>query len=83
MLPGAPYLSISIGDTKYRLWINADGKPYILKRYHLHSWRICWAEWHKGLPTGSRLTAIREMGFEWRNDNPETLGWHPITRVER
>jgi hypothetical protein len=72
-----------IGHNRYRLTLNSAGQPYVLKRYPDSRLRprfgIVWAEWHKGLPTGAQRIAIEVMGFVWRNDDENTIGWHNTT----
>jgi hypothetical protein len=72
-----------INSTKYALQLDADGKPYVLKRYQQSAggrwyWGIVWAEWHKGRPVGERKLAIARCGFEWRNSTQENLGWYSL-----
>lgn len=69
---------ITIEGVRFSLRLDAADKPYVLRQFKREGWTIVWAEWHKGLPTGLRKRALAALGFEWRNDNPETLGWHRI-----
>ena len=78
-----------IDGAKFKLSLNAAGKPYVLKRWTDGAngswktgrphWATVWAEWHKGVPTGLRKRAVAAMGFEWRNNTQADLGWHRLS----
>lgn len=67
-------MKAEIDGVKFQLRLDADGNPYVLKRfkqadsYGRWIWATVWANWHKGLPTGIRKRAIEAMGFTWRRD---------------
>src|SRR3954466_1801607 len=57
---------IIVGNMRFMLNLNAQGRPYLLKWYVRNRvgrwrWSICWAEWHKGKPIGIRRRAIAAM----------------------
>jgi hypothetical protein len=69
MAPNSTWYAEVAGD-KYRLTLNADGLPYILRRYQRNgdrrwAWGIVWAPWHRNMPTGPRKQAIADVGFVW------------------
>jgi|SRR5215471_12847242 len=81
-------LQAEIDGVRFKLRLNADGNPYILKRLMLNEprsreyWGTVWAEWHKGKPTGIRARAIELMGFVWDNSH-DPCRWRRIPRTMR
>lgn len=67
-------MQVEIDAGKYHLQLDADGLPYVLKRYKQNEagnrwyWGIVWANWHKGLPTGARMQVMNALGWQWNRE---------------
>ena len=74
---GPPSRVMIVGRYTDWLRLDSEGLPYILKRLAVLVGNV-WASWYKGLPTGPRSRAIEAMGFVWKRDTAENLGWHKV-----